>query len=59
MPDKYDDKYVLCPYYHTNENRKIKCDGETEWNQIVNTKKRGFPSFLYLWGYSIFLCNFV
>ena len=30
MPSKYDDKYVLCPYYHTNDKCKIKCDGIEE-----------------------------
>lgn len=27
MPAKYEDKYVICPYYHTNEMQKMKCDG--------------------------------
>lgn len=30
MPLRYEDKFALCPYYHTNENRKIKCDGVEE-----------------------------
>jgi hypothetical protein len=31
---QFDSKYVVCPYYHSNDNNRVCCDGVTDGNTV-------------------------